>query len=184
MLTLGAFLLALRLAPWLVGYHAAEHQTVNALEAGEPLTVEAVSRMPRVHPRCGTNLVAMFLLAYLGVYAMVAVLLMPKAGGIESAVLVALGFTVFTAVYWRRIGAFIQQHLTTRPATAQEIASGIAAAEDVLRKHRTTAPGPPTLPQRLMAMGIFQVLTGAIVVGLLLQLADFLLDGFWRFLVQ
>lgn len=36
------------------GYHGAEHKTINAFEAGEPLTVESVQKFSREHPRCGT----------------------------------------------------------------------------------------------------------------------------------
>lgn len=36
-------------------YHGAEHQTIFCYEAGLPLTVENVRRMPRHHPRCGTS---------------------------------------------------------------------------------------------------------------------------------
>jgi uncharacterized protein YqhQ len=49
---------------WLVGqtepgkrlfaYHGAEHKTVNAYEAGAPLTPESVRQFPLEHPRCGT----------------------------------------------------------------------------------------------------------------------------------
>lgn len=35
-------------------YHGAEHKTINAFEAGAPLTVEQVSKYPREHNRCGT----------------------------------------------------------------------------------------------------------------------------------
>ncbi len=35
-------------------YHGAEHKTINAHEAGAPLTVEAVQRYSTAHPRCGT----------------------------------------------------------------------------------------------------------------------------------
>jgi len=35
-------------------YHGAEHKTINAFEAGAPLTVESVAAFPREHPRCGT----------------------------------------------------------------------------------------------------------------------------------
>lgn len=35
-------------------YHGAEHKTINAFEAGAPLTVESVGAFPREHPRCGT----------------------------------------------------------------------------------------------------------------------------------
>lgn len=36
------------------GYHGAEHKTINAFEAGAPLTVEGVRPFSREHPRCGT----------------------------------------------------------------------------------------------------------------------------------
>ena len=36
-------------------YHGAEHKTVNAYEAGAPLTPESVQTFTTVHTRCGTN---------------------------------------------------------------------------------------------------------------------------------
>jgi uncharacterized protein YqhQ len=36
------------------GYHAAEHKTINAFEAGAELGVDIVKQFPREHPRCGT----------------------------------------------------------------------------------------------------------------------------------
>src|SRR5215207_6803062 len=36
-------------------YHGAEHMTIHALEAGDPLVVEAVRKYPTAHPRCGTE---------------------------------------------------------------------------------------------------------------------------------
>jgi uncharacterized protein YqhQ len=36
------------------GYHGAEHKTINAYEAGAPLTVEGVRPQTTAHPRCGT----------------------------------------------------------------------------------------------------------------------------------
>lgn len=36
-------------------YHGAEHKSINALEAGEELTVENAKRQTRLHPRCGTT---------------------------------------------------------------------------------------------------------------------------------
>ncbi|HMS55958.1 MAG TPA: DUF1385 domain-containing protein, partial [Fimbriimonadaceae bacterium] len=49
------FLVGMRLIP-LSGIHAAEHMTVHAIEREEPLELETVRRMSRIHPRCGTNL--------------------------------------------------------------------------------------------------------------------------------
>ena len=37
------------------GYHGAEHKTINAYEAGDPLDVEHVRRHSISHPRCGTG---------------------------------------------------------------------------------------------------------------------------------
>jgi len=49
-------------------YHGAEHMSIHALEAGDPLTVEAVRRYPTAHQRCGTEflviVVALSILAF------------------------------------------------------------------------------------------------------------------------
>ena len=44
-------------------YHGAEHKTIFAYEAGQPLTVESVRTYTTHHPRCGTS----FLLIVIGV---------------------------------------------------------------------------------------------------------------------
>jgi uncharacterized protein YqhQ len=36
-------------------YHGAEHMTIHALEAGDPLTVTEVRKYPTAHQRCGTE---------------------------------------------------------------------------------------------------------------------------------
>ena len=38
-------------------YHGAEHKTINAYEAGEPLEVEKVRKYSPAHSRCGTNFI-------------------------------------------------------------------------------------------------------------------------------
>lgn len=38
-------------------YHGAEHKTINAFEAGEPLNVQTVKKISRRHPRCGTTFI-------------------------------------------------------------------------------------------------------------------------------
>jgi hypothetical protein len=45
LLSFAIFLVLLRYLPLLAGYHAAEHQTISAIEAGEALTLDAVARM-------------------------------------------------------------------------------------------------------------------------------------------
>lgn len=46
----------------LFGYHGAEHKTINAYEAGAPLTVEHVREFTLIHPRCGTSFLLVVLL--------------------------------------------------------------------------------------------------------------------------
>ena len=121
------FLLLLRASP-IAGFHAAEHQVVHAIERAEPLVVEAVRAMPRVHPRCGTNLVAGMMIVMLGGLALLPFLRDWWPLGYGASALLAL-------TYWRSLGAWLQQHFTTRPATDAQIESGIRAARQLLHAH-------------------------------------------------
>ena len=57
---------------WLIGrspdirrvfqYHGAEHMTIHALEAGDPLTVGEVRKYPTAHQRCGTEFLVVVIL--------------------------------------------------------------------------------------------------------------------------
>lgn len=175
-LSFAIFLLLLRFLPRLAGYHAAEHQTVNAIEAGEELTPAAVARMSRVHPRCGTNMVAIASLAYLGV---VAVIMLATQFDIDLVVMIAVFGILFVAAAWKRVGGWLQEHLTTRPATAKELASGITAGRELLLRHLDT----PVLPRRalrLWRMGFIQVLTGLTIAGALFKW----LDALWQNLLH
>jgi len=180
LLLFAAFLLLLRYLPLLAGYHAAEHQTVNAIEAGEALTPESVARMSRVHPRCGTNLWSIVALSYLGVTAIILLLTTEVAGyDIELIVTLAVFGILFVTATWKRIGGWLQEHLTTRPTAPKELASGIAAGMELLRRHLETAQSPRR-GLRVWRMGFIQVLIGVMIMGSLLQLLDVL----WHNLVK
>jgi len=57
---------------WLIGrskeiarvfeYHGAEHMSIHAYEAGEPLSIESVGRYNPEHPRCGTSFLLIVIL--------------------------------------------------------------------------------------------------------------------------
>lgn len=57
---------------WLIGrskeiarvfeYHGAEHMSIHAYEAGEPLSIQSVARHPPEHPRCGTSFLLIVIL--------------------------------------------------------------------------------------------------------------------------
>lgn len=156
-------LLALRLSP-IAGYHAAEHQVVHAIERGEPLLVEAVRAMPRVHPRCGTNIVAA---AFLATTVYTALVALPGGLNVLVAGLAAL-------LYWRSLGGWLQQHVTTRPATDKQIESALTAAREVLARH-SAAPDAPIRPlNRLWRMGLPQILLGFTTVLLITALIAWL----------
>lgn len=52
----------------LFAYHGAEHKTVNAYEAGAPLTIDNVRRFGLIHPRCGTSFMLVVLLLSIVVF--------------------------------------------------------------------------------------------------------------------
>ncbi len=52
-------------------YHGAEHMTIHALEAGDPLTVAAVRRYPTAHQRCGTEFLVVVILLSIVAFSLV-----------------------------------------------------------------------------------------------------------------
>jgi uncharacterized protein YqhQ len=152
----GVFLLAFALwfrLSWIAGFHAAEHQTVHAIERNEPLTPERVAMMPRPHPRCGTNLAVLFsmfgaLVGILHVNEMVAGL--------------------FSLITYRFFGHWVQLHVTTRPATRRQIENGIRAGEQVLERFQSgVMPSRWGAFRRIWNMGLLQVAAGYFVAGVL-----------------
>jgi len=51
-------------------YHGAEHKVINAFEAGEELTVEAVRRQSRFHYRCGSSFIVFTVIVGVVVYSL------------------------------------------------------------------------------------------------------------------
>jgi len=51
-------------------YHGAEHKTIFAYEAGEPLTVENVKKHSCLHPRCGTAFLLIVMIISIVVFAL------------------------------------------------------------------------------------------------------------------
>lgn len=160
--SLTIFLVILRLSP-LAGYHAAEHQTVNAIERGEPLHAEAVSAMPREHPRCGTNLMALLFGAQL---------LLPLLAEEPLWLLPSIALLFLT---WRKVGGFLQRLFTTKPARRYQLLSGIRAGEELLRAYADRPSYRASRLKRFWHMGLVQILSGALVALGVLELAYYLL---------
>jgi CBS domain-containing protein len=154
------FLILFRLLP-ITGYHAAEHQVVHAIESGEPLEIDVVSRMPRVHPRCGTNLVV----------AVTIFVIMVERIPAQLAALIAVLVVIFA---WRSIGGIVQYYITTKPPTRKQLENGIKAGESLLRKYRSNPNYQGTEFDRIWNSGMPMVILG---VAVTLPLG-FLLDSF------
>ncbi|GBC96270.1 Inosine-5'-monophosphate dehydrogenase [bacterium HR16] len=159
------FLLFVRLSP-IAGIHAAEHMTVHAIERGEPLEPEFVRRMPRVHPRCGTNLAA---------GALVFLTLANLNVGIYRDVTLLLAF-VTTLLVWRPIGNLLQALFTTRPPSERQLRNGIEVGKQLLHRYQMQGYRPLTLRERIWNMGILQIATGMMVVWWALDILGF---GIW-----
>ncbi len=126
------------------GYHGAEHKTINAYEAGAPLTVEGVRPFTTAHPRCGTAFLLTVVVLSILVFAPLAKL--PLAWGLIARVLLIpliamLGyeFIRFSARHinhplMRAIIApnLALQSLTTRPPDDDMLQVAIAALNRVL----------------------------------------------------
>jgi uncharacterized protein YqhQ len=52
-------------------YHGAEHMTIHALEAGDPLTVGEVRKFPTAHQRCGTEFLVVVILLSIVAFSLV-----------------------------------------------------------------------------------------------------------------
>jgi CBS domain-containing protein len=156
------FLLVLRALP-MAGVHAAEHQTVWAIERGLPLRPEFVKQMPRAHPRCGTNLVAL------------AGLIQITLGHLPSydpfLVLLSLLFIYFG---WRTFGTLLQEWFTTRPPSDKQLESGIRAGVELMEKYQAQPHVMGSFGQRLFNSGI--LLSG---LGLWLTLSGLQFAAQW-----
>ncbi|HRK23140.1 MAG TPA: DUF1385 domain-containing protein, partial [Fimbriimonadaceae bacterium] len=152
-LTFGLFLLGMRAIP-LSGTHAAEHKVVHALERGEPLELEVVRRMPRVHPRCGTNL-AVGASLFLGLAGWQAI------ADPQLRLLLAAMVTLFV---WRPLGNLVQLAVTTKPPTDRQLLGAIRSGEDLIRKVHSRRRMRPSFGERLLATGMPHVLGGSFLM--------------------
>jgi CBS domain-containing protein len=146
------FFIGLRLLP-LSGIHGAEHKVVHALERGEPLVPEIVERMPRVHPRCGTNLAV-------GGTLFLSLLTASWIPGEDLRLLVALLATLFL---WRPLGSLMQQYVTTKKPNDRQIGMGIRAAKELLQKYRMQRHQATNPFTRIWASGMLHVMAGSML---------------------
>ncbi len=125
-------------------YHGAEHKTINAHEAGAPLTVESVRTFPTAHARCGTAfllivvLISILVFAPLGKPALLVrlasrLLLIPVVAGIAYEVLRFTGKHASNRLIRLLIAPNLAlQKLTTREPDDQMLEVAITSLKTVL----------------------------------------------------
>jgi hypothetical protein len=146
------FGISMRLLP-MAGIHASEHKVVHAIERGEELQLDIVKRMPRVHPRCGTNFatgVGIFLVIF-------AISWIP-----EDEVRALVG-GIAALLFWRRLGSLAQYYVTTRPPSRKHLEDGIRAGEQLLENYTKVHCSRPSVQQWIWNSGLLHVLAGSLI---------------------
>jgi len=177
-LQIAVFLLLLRLSP-LTGVHGAEHMVVRAIEEGEDLVPEKLRTMSRVHPRCGTNLMALLILLIIAQQFFTSL----SDGADEATRLLALFVLVMIVLLtWRRLGAGLQRWVTTRRPSPRQLASAARVGEALLDKVRADPGARARFPRRLWNSGFPQVLTGFLAIALVADYGLPALSTIWSWL--
>ena len=126
-------------------YHGAEHKTINAFEAGAPLTPESVARFSREHVRCGTSFLLFVLLVSILVFApfhfdSVVLRFISRVVLIPVIAMIAYELIRLSAAHpkhpllrWLIVPGLMLQRLTTREPTSDMLEVAIAALVPVLQ---------------------------------------------------
>lgn len=125
-------------------YHGAEHQSIHALEAGDPLRPDAVLRHPTAHVRCGTSFLLTVVVVSVIVFAAVGhpdlwlrvvsrIVLIPAIAAI-SYELIRLGGRfegnpVTKLLMWPNLAL---QAITTKPPEAAQVEVALRALREVI----------------------------------------------------
>ncbi len=141
-------------------YHGAEHMTIHALEAGNPLTTANVRRHPTAHPRCGTEFLVVLIALSIVAFSLVGrqepavmigsrILLIP--------VLAAVGYEVLRFGARNRANPIIRvimwpgilvQMITTKQPTDAQIEVAIVSIQQALEADGEAVPEGSELPER------------------------------------
>src|SRR6478672_5042308 len=148
-------------------YHGAEHMTIHALEAGDPLTVDAVRRYPTAHQRCGTEFLVVVILLSILAFSLVGrqvPLVMVGSRLLLIPVIAAVGYEILKFGARHRANPFVKalmypgilvQMITTKRPDDGMIEVAITSMEEALLADGNPVPAGSTdferAPMRLGA---------------------------------
>ena len=133
-------------------YHGAEHMTIHALEAGDPLQVDAVRKYPTAHPRCGTEFLVVVIALSIVAFSLVGRQPLPIMVGSRIAlipVIAAVGYEILKWGARHRGNALVRaimypgilvQMITTRQPTDDMIEVAIVSMEQALEADGEAIP--------------------------------------------
>jgi uncharacterized protein YqhQ len=147
-------------------YHGAEHMTIHALEAGDPLTVAAVRKYPTAHQRCGTEFLVVVILLSIIAFSLVGrqePLIMIGSRVVLIPVIAAVGYEILKFGARHRANPVVKvllypgllvQMITTKQPTDDMIEVAIVSMEQALEADGETVPaGSGEFPSQPLVLG-------------------------------
>ena len=133
-------------------YHGAEHMTIHALEAGDPLTVAAVRKYPTAHQRCGTEFLVVVILLSIIAFSLVGrqePLVMVGSRILLIPVIASIGYEILRFGARNRANPLVKvllypgllvQMITTKQPSDDMIEVAIVSMEQALEADGETVP--------------------------------------------
>jgi uncharacterized protein YqhQ len=129
-------------------FHGAEHKTIHAYEAGDPLSIDEIQKYSPRHPRCGTNFLMIVILIAILVFTLIGrpgwlwlvasrIFLIPVIAGISYEILKLASDQRWLSIA-SRPGIWLQR-LTTREPTDDQVEVAIASLLAALDPEERTA---------------------------------------------
>jgi uncharacterized protein YqhQ len=141
-------------------YHGAEHMTIHALEAGDPLTTSAVRKYPTAHPRCGTEFLVVVIALSIVVFSFLGrsnLALMVVGRVVLIPVIAAIGYELLRAGARHRANPVVRaimypgilvQMITTKRPSDDQIEVAIVSMEQALTADGEAIPSGSELVER------------------------------------
>lgn len=153
-------------------YHGAEHKAINAMEAGQDLTLENARAQTRLHPRCGTSFAIIVLILSIIVFTFLPreygmpstfldtvvriglkLMVVPLIAGVSyEAIRIAGKFRNQVWVKWAFAPGLATQYLTTREPRDDQVEVALVALRTVLQ--REAEEQQDSLGERRVASGL------------------------------
>ena len=133
-------------------YHGAEHMTIHAWEAGDPLRPEAIRKYPTAHPRCGTEFLVVVIALSIIAFSLVGrqePLVMVGSRILLIPVIAAIGYEILRWGARHRANPIVRvimwpgilvQMITTKQPTDDMIEVAIVSMEQALTADGETVP--------------------------------------------